>query len=177
MNRRGWLWLWFSGLVAVCVLAAAALISQISNDPPHRPTPPLTVVPVTTAVSSTGIPQEQRWPVAGAEGFYVIITPDGATYLEEPGQPRKLLSAPERPEPATVSQAKPPEPPPGLRQVVVCDDGIVNLPTDAILTFVGKSHATALLPNGVSVTYHTDGRVEARGRRSPVKESAKESLP
>jgi hypothetical protein len=49
-------------------------------------------------------------------------------------------------------------------RLVVLEQGIVDLPVGAVVTFLGKDKAVTHDPDGSSVTYYVDGRVERRER-------------
>jgi hypothetical protein len=105
----------------------------------------------------------RRVPVAGRKGHWVVFEPDGSSYLEAPdGTRTRLASAAEGPPPPPPPQRATPERRPG--QLVVCDEGVVDVPKNAVITLVAADKVVTHEPDGSSVTYFTDGRVERRGR-------------
>jgi hypothetical protein len=116
----------------------------------------------------------RRLPVAGARGWWAVLYEDGSSFLEGPDGQRKQLTEPGPvPQPAAGAggngqgwSGKGPAGPartPG--RLIVCDDGVVDVPVDAVITFIGRDRVVTLDPHdGSSTIYHTDGRVERRGR-------------
>jgi hypothetical protein len=122
----------------------------------------------------------RRLPLAGAEGYFVVLMPDGTSYLESPnGQKTSLVDKRFASIPSELAlnaqiakqlqqrqkqQAiiKPPET--RLGQLVVLDEGVVDVPEGAIITFVGPDRLVATSNNGTSTVYYANGRVEVRNR-------------
>ena len=53
---------------------------------------------------------------------------------------------------------------PDLGQLVVCDTGVVAIPKNSVVTFIGRDKVVVLNPDGSSTVFNTDGRVEQRVR-------------
>ncbi len=168
--------------VTLAVGGAVALIGLLASreDAPAKPTAAQTI-PVGSADGHTlsqggsEAPEPRRLPLVGQEGYSVVINRDGSSDLVGPdGAVVRRLA---EPGPAPVDESKLPalpEPPPprrGLGQIIVCDKGVVDVPRDAVITFVGEDRVVTHAPNGTSVVYHVDGRIEYRDRperRSPA---------
>lgn len=126
----------------------------------------------------------RRVPVSGAAGFFVVINPDGSSYMEAPdGKQTKLTD----PDPATapddsvvdkvVGRMTTPLRKTEVGQLIVCDRGVVDVPKGAIITFVGTDKVVTHNPDGSSTAYFTDGRVVQRDRtdrRSEGRAASKE---
>lgn len=112
--------------------------------------------------------------VAGNEGYAVVMNPDGSSYLEAPDGKRTELTKPGRPDDDAAEKAvtkKLEEVRPkkvGIGQLIVTDTGVVDIPKDAIVTFVGRDKVVTHEPDGTSNVYFVDGRVvrQARGDKS-----------
>lgn len=150
--------------------------------PVVRQTPRMADMPkeVTNPVAGT-----RRLKVGGADGFYVVINPDGSSVLEGPGGQRTPLAGAgelSQPRPPGVVDRvgkglKPPVPPKKkeVGQLVVCDLGVIDVPTDSVITFVGRDKVVTHDPSGASVVYHVGGGVERRGRAERGQEEAASS--
>lgn len=127
----------------------------------------------------------RRVAVSGVEGYHVTLLPDGTSWLEGPdGKKRQLVDA------AFVGSSS--TPPPGevsirvLRpgaevleslpgkgrgpgQLIVLDEGVVDVPRDAQITLVEKNRLVVATGDGSSIVYHADGRVESRQRLKDVR--------
>ncbi len=108
----------------------------------------------------------QRIPVAGQTGYSIVVAQDGSSYLEGPGgkKIRELLPPGESPAaiPVDIVKKLSVTPKQSLGQLIVCDKGVIDVPKDAIITFIGDDRVVTHSPNGVSVVYHVDGRIERR---------------
>ena len=174
---------------AAAVLAAAGCVAGgvyvgVTRTPGGQP-PPATVAapadlpaPARPQPPEPPAPQVRRLPVAGAAGYYVVIRPDGTSELHTPEGVQPLVDATTAALPsedelarrlaeAEARRAARPQVKKALGQVVVLDQGVVDLPADAALVFAGPDKAVALLPDGTSAVYHADGRVEPRAARQP----------
>lgn len=121
--------------------------------------------------TNAGNATPRRVPIAGAAEHSIVIYPDGSSYLEGPEGLRKQLSGPTSGDAQTVADEiarrldKAPPKKQGLRQLVVCERGAVNLPDDAVITFVGSDCVVAINPkSGIAAVYYIDGRIEQRNR-------------
>lgn len=170
MWRKALLWLSAVLLFAALVggIALAVHFAQPDDaeqevNAKHNTEPP--------AVANEGqVPR--RIAVTGAPGFFVVIGPDGASYIESPdGARKKLADADRGPEKVSsepvfskvmkrLEQKKA-----GLGQLVVCDEGVVDVPKGAIITFVGKDKVVTHNADGSSTVYFTDGRIVQRDRK------------
>jgi len=167
--RRRWV-----GPAVVTVTTVAAVSSGVAlvlllgtDGPPDQPNPATPVSqPTPGGVVSPG---PRRLPVAGSDGFYVVVMPDGSSYLESPtGQKKKLADGgPDEDDVSARVERKvtaPPKKRRGPGQLVVTDSGVVEVPQDAIITLVGRDKVVTHAPDGTSVTYYVDGRVEPFAR-------------
>jgi hypothetical protein len=138
--------------------------------PEPLPVPSASTVPSLSAVKEVTPPVPplatgpRRMKVAGREGYWVVILQDGSSYLEGPDGKKETLA---EAGPALVTP-KPkvtlPAPLKPVGQLVVCDDGVVDVPLGAVITLIGKDKVVTHTEDGSSVVYYTDGRVEQRGR-------------
>jgi hypothetical protein len=129
--------------------------SRTAAEPPAGPLSPAPVGP----------PAPRRLPVGGATGYVVVIEPDGSSYLEDPSGRRTVLAeAAPVPAPPEVRPKAAPPAKTTVGQLIVCDTGVVDVPTGAVITFVGRDKVVTRDEAGGSTTYYTDGRVEAHVR-------------
>jgi hypothetical protein len=154
-------------LVAALALFTAAVGSALFLLPADEAPPRGKAAPAEAKVEAAP-DGPRRLPVAGREGSFLVVEADGSSYLEEPGGRRTMLA-----EAATdaaagdvvrkvVERAKAPRREPG--QLVVLDRGVVDVPKDAVITFVGRDRVVALDTDGSASVYHADGRVEHESR-------------
>lgn len=115
----------------------------------------------------------KRLAVANAPGYFVVIEPDGSSYMETPDGKRTKLTGPTPKFDAVIKAVTSPRATPMKKEVgqlVVCDSGVVDVPRDAVITFIGPDKVVTLDPaDGSSSAYYTDGRIvridrESRGR-------------
>lgn len=167
--------------------SVSAPVPTPTRSPPPRsqPTPsrsvPTRAAPAATAPRSLvgpvwQPPTERRLPLAGADGFTVVLLPDGASWVEGPDGKRTPLTGPGEPPLALdeqellrqtnlrLQQAKRP-PKIGPTRLIVLDEGVVDIPLEAVITLQAADRLIALHPDGTSVIYYADGRVEPQGRR------------
>lgn len=164
----------------------------------HRAVPklPISLPKPPTAVATNSLPfapfevpgsllpgdgKPRRLPVTGAAGYVVVLNPDGTSYLEGPKGDKtqlvdrtfaKMPSEREleerirkrllRPTPATPKREA------VVGQLVVLDEGVIDVPQDALVTYTGPDRLVALNPDGTATVYWADGRTEVRDRRRPV---------
>ena len=179
MARRSSRWLplellWLLAMVVVVLLVVfrGALLRKLMpvpvEPPPVVQSPIVEPQPTATALEV----KPQRFPVAGAAGFFVIVNLDGSSSLEDPAGTvtklsdagkltpetelvRKLLTnITETPETKTIGQ------------LIVLETGVVDVPKEALITYVGKDNLVVLAADGSSKVYHVDGRIEQRARTS-----------
>jgi hypothetical protein len=161
-----------AGSIAVLVLMSRTQVvtdEQIPEEPPV-----VTAVPHPVATPSASLPvQPQRFPVAGAAGFFVVLNTDGSSSLEDPtGKVIKLADANTR-TPETELAARllanatgsRPDVKTTVGQLIVLEQGVVDVPKDALITFMDKDKLVVLAKDGTSTVYHVDGRVEPRERK------------
>jgi len=172
MRRNRALWWSIVSLVAG-IATSIALVAVVTHPEPRPPAAAqrseLPHVEQGTEPAAAG---PRRMPVAGAPGYWVVVNTDGSSYLEGPDGQRTALAAagPSVPEQRVADAiakrlAKTPEKRKGLGQLVVCDSGVVDVPKDAIITFVGVDKVVTLDPNdGSSTAHYVDGRVQRRER-------------
>jgi hypothetical protein len=179
-------------LIAVCVSVvglAIVLVMWSISQPTPRPRPsviPATVSPDhssaevspgndTTLHASPSNKKTTKLPVAGTIGYFVVVGPDGSSYLESPdGKQQLLKSAPTDIAALKVEQKvterlnvlpkltsiKP-------EQLLFLAKGVIAVPIGGIVTFVGDDRVVVLEDTG-TVVYYTDGRrSETRERRTP----------
>jgi hypothetical protein len=182
-NRTGLFLVVFVSLL--CIGGATGLILLAINQPIEPATPetreepkpepkiePKPLPPREAAPAPKAGPR--RLKVAGQEGYYVVIEPDGSSVMEAPDGKKTFLTGPvskdELPEDAIVKKLEETSPKRvGLGQLVVTDTGIVDIPKDAVVTLIGRDKVVTHGPDGTSVVYFVDGRVvrQARGQRDP----------
>lgn len=163
----------------VLVAAIACIVVAVMNG---GETLPETTTPVQPTPGHATKPDlstyPRRLPIAGAEGYTVVVNQDGSSYLEDPsGRRTHLLDGNQKPNATDIlaerlakrlSQTGPRRL--GQGQLLVLDTGIVEVPGDGIVTFTGSNHAVVLMPDGASASYYVDGRVEHREKvvRRPI---------
>lgn len=163
------------GMAAILLVLSRADFSSkpvpavVAEDKPALP-PRREVVPVAAV-------EPRRVPLAGVEGFHVIFMPDGTSLLEGPdGKKQPLVDAAfaAKPSPAELSarlaeKLKPRSLPrkSGPGQLVVLDDGVVDVPVGAQITLIEKDRLVVLNGDGTSTVHYADGRTEIRDRRRP----------
>lgn len=154
--------------VLVLMLRTPVVVDEVT----HEEQPVAPVVPHPTATSSVP-PTPQRFPVAGAAGFFVVLNADGSSSLEDPtGKVIKLADANTRtPETelaarllANVTSSRP-DVKTTVGQLIVLEQGVVDVPKDALITFMDKDKLVVMAKDGTSTVYHVDGRVEPRERK------------
>lgn len=172
-RRRSYAWYRLVG-VTICFVGMVGVIVLLATFKPGKQDDQLDQP---TSAPAGG---PRRLPVAGAPGFYVVVNPDGTSYLERPDGVRQVLVdslLARTPDPREVERrirakmeaADRPKAKRELGQVIVLDKGVVDVPKGAVVTFVGSDRAVVLDDDGVSSTvYHADGRVEKRDRKKPL---------
>lgn len=178
MNRRFGKSLW---LGAVIIIVCSFLIIMVVYFAQSDETPKIVSdnKAVKTKEESVHIGREiklaqqtRRVPVTGASGFFIIIEPDGSTFMEDAdGKRTQLTNADPKEAPNiddTVSSimnridAVPKKT--AIGELIVCDKGIVDVPKGSIITFIGPDKVVTHSNDGASVTYFTDGRIVRRSR-------------
>src|SRR5262245_41414042 len=159
-------------------MTAVLLLLWLPSEPGPRPVPEIKKV-VETPPPKLPVkpppPGPRRIPVAGAEGFSIVIFPDGTSQLESPtGKRTNLVDrafAGMPTEAALFQQLNAklmgPRPQPRrttLEQLIVLDEGVVDIPRDAVVTFTAKDRLVALHADGTSMVHYVDGRIEVRAR-------------
>lgn len=168
MGRRYYLlWLSLFLLASLGAIAGLMLFVTPGDDPdvaqmPTEKTPPQ--VP-------TG---PRRLPIGGSDSHHLVVESNGATYLVAPDGTRKLIVPARGPDLTAITEAKvknkiTPERRSELGQLIVCDEGVVDVPKDAVITFVGKDRVTVLNLDGSSTNYFVNGRSEhwSRDQKHP----------
>lgn len=144
------------------------LVTFVSHDP-------VTVLPaeektrLNTPDTDAPPVRPRRLKVAGSDGYAVIVNPDGSSYLEAPDGRQTELAGPGQAEENTakIIERKLSEPRPkkeGLGLLIVTDTGVVDVPKDAVITFVGRDKVVTHSPDGTSKVYFVDGRVVSQAR-------------
>lgn len=135
------------------------LPAAVEADPPPPPPPP----------------GPRRLPVAGSAGAVVVLEPDGSSYLESGDGPPIPLADAADPVAPTVDEAlvaklaaRLEAAPRAAGRLVVLEKGVVEVPRDAVVTYLGEDRLVVHAPDGASTTYHVDGRIVARGRSARV---------
>lgn len=142
----------------------------------------LPVTPLPREVKDDLKPQPKRTPIAGAPGYSVVVNPDGTSYLDGPEGRQELVDRTQaalpderelnrrigerlrRSSKPVVSQKE------GLGQLVVLDEGVVDIPKGLIITFTASDRLVVLNEDGASTVYHVNGKIERR-ERDRLKES------
>ena len=164
-------------LAIIAVTVVLTLITAPPEYPPHRfndkkdetnviIVPPPKLVP-TPLASKEQEKTSQRISVAGQPGYFIVVQEDGASYLEGPdgkkirqladASPREEIRVPQK----LITNVLPKRS--SLGQLIVCDKGVVDVPVEAVITFIGVDRVVTHNPDGTSVIYHTDGKIEIRG--------------
>lgn len=110
----------------------------------------------------------KRMPVSGLPKHFIVVYLDGSSYLEYPdGRTEKLTDPGTTPVPEDPLARKPiPKPDPKLEKLIVLDKGVVNIPKDSIITFIGADRVITHDSSGSSTTYFVDGRIETRIKKN-----------
>jgi len=150
-----------------------------TRPPPRAKGPPRAVVfgpPLPTALFPAL--RTRRLPVAGFKDHFVVIDPDGTSYLEAPAGRTQLVDSTfaktpdeqvllakllRRLDPSSTQPAAPAEP----GSLVILDAGVVGVPRDALITYTDATKLVAMNPDGTATVYYADGRTELRGARTP----------
>jgi hypothetical protein len=173
---RGALWLSVF-LLAAGLGGSAALVYYLADTgatTPGRPVVPPPPPDLPDPVPPAPEPPK-RLRVSGSDGFWVVINPDGSGHLERPDGSRTPLAVKGElgPPPAEAVVRKierrlmahgRPAIKKEVGHLIVCDDGVVDVPKDAVITFVGRDKVVTHAADGSSVVYYTDGRVDRRDR-------------
>lgn len=163
------------GFVSLGVTTAIGLLFMLTNEPStiaENDTADIT----TEFVGPPPPPPEvaevspRRLPIGGT-GNYMAIEPDGSAYLvSSDGTRSQVMNPTPRPIPPTVT-GRATMPQRIIGQIIVCDTGLVDVPKNAIVTYVGRDRVTILNDDGSSTTYFVDGHSEhwARDQKTPAK--------
>lgn len=110
----------------------------------------------------------KRMPVSGLPNHFIVVYLDGSSYLEYPdGRTEKLTDPGTTPTPEDpLARKSIPKPDPKLEKLIVLEKGVVNIPKNAIITFVGTDRVITHDATGSSVTYFVDGRIENRIKKN-----------
>jgi hypothetical protein len=129
--------------------------------------PPKLITPTPKEVAGLS----RRISVAGQPGYTIVVQPDGSSYLEGPDgkMVRQLADASPLIKDDVIDRISqklitPTEKRPSLGQLIVCDNGVVDVPTDAVITFIGTDRVVTHSPDGTSNIYYTSGKIETRGQ-------------
>ena len=118
----------------------------------------------------------RRFPIAGADGYTVVLNADGTSYLEGPTGRHDLVDktlarTPSERELAVriaerIKKSAVPVVPQreGLGQLVVLDDGVVDIPKGSVVTLTAADKLVVLNGDGTSTVYHASGKIERRER-------------
>lgn len=160
-------WLAAGGLL----LAAFLLSKHVEIDPSSKPENPPQIQPAPAVKPAA----DERLPVAGSPGYYVVVV-DGAAYLENPDGDRSLLAKQLMPAPAPQLFPKLLMPQPaaagGSGRLIVLDTGIVEVPKTGVITLIEKDYLVLHHADGTATAHYTDGRVVARKRLNSPKGKA-----
>ncbi len=114
----------------------------------------------------------RRLPVAGTSGYTVILRPDGFSELEAPDGTRTLLTEASHSTAtdsidlaritARLNRKVPRRAEDG--QLIVLEKGVVDVPKEAMIVYIGPDYLVTRDEAGDSIAYHVDGRVERRAR-------------
>jgi hypothetical protein len=170
-------------VIAVVVLGVAAMAAVFvfkadltaTPRPQGEGTPPSKEIPVVAQKSSQPPADEsRRVPVAGQEGYFVVFMQDGTSYLEAPdGKKTQLVDAAfaRRPDPDRVAARLAAKLAPKDKdkrepgQLIVLDEGVVDVPKDAQITLIEKDRLVVMNGDGSSTVYYADGKTELREKR------------
>ncbi len=168
------------GVVIAISIAVIVLVprTRVVPEPVVQEEAPVPVVP--HAVATPTPVQPQRFPVSGAAGFFVILNADGSSSLEDPsGKVIKLADANKQtPETELASRllanalSSKPDVKTAVGQLIVLEQGVVDVPKDALITFMDKDKLVVMATDGISTVYHVDGRVERRERKPKAEPTA-----
>ena len=109
----------------------------------------------------------KRIPVAGVDGYEIVVYKDGSSYIEGPEGKKTQLTAPAIPDIESKIERKLQTIKPkrtALGQLIVTDLGVVDVPNDAVITFIGRDKVVTHDQDGTSVTYYVNGRIERHVR-------------
>lgn len=188
-NRGGFL------AVLVMVLGVAAIVCvfvfkadfvatpkpQGEGKPPSKESPP---VVKDASQPPPAAPEPRRVPVAGQDGYFVVFMPDGTSYLEAPdGKKTQLVDAAfaSRPDPdrlaARLAAKLAPKDGDKRRepgQLIVLDEGVVDVPKGAQITLIEKDRLVVMNGDGSSTVYYADGKTELREKRKAPQKGRKD---
>lgn len=161
------------GVVALFTVVGVDNTTPVEDEKPElvEPVTKGTVVEKREAVPvAKDLPR--RLPVAGLEGYFITVNPDGSSYMEEPGGKKTPLAdagGPPTAEDVVVKRAseriaKLPQKRTGIGQLIVLDKGVIDVPKDAIITYTGPDKVVTHEADGSSTVYHVSGKVEHRER-------------
>lgn len=178
-------WIGLAGLAFGLLLVACLLAGLLTDEQPVDPEEPVSPAPTGEPPVSVPTPRpptppvKRDWPrryaVSGAAGFFVVINQDGSSYMEKPDGSRQQLAEAGsmdqgvRAEAAVTRALERAQQAPAkatVGQLVVCDTGVVDVPMDAVITFVGSDKVVTLNQDGSSTAYYTSGRIEQRDRQT-----------
>lgn len=101
--------------------------------------------------------------IAGLPDHYILLYKDGLAELVKPDGTKTVITTPE-PDEKVIPIPKPPAP--KLEQLIVTEEGIVNVPKGAIITGIEKGSVTTYNPkDGSVIIYFANGRVETKTRK------------
>lgn len=173
-----------TGVVVLTGLSMLALLWSVSQPAPRQRSNGGSVSPGATSFTMPAVPGTatgprppagllSKTPVSGAPGYFVVRLADNSSYLEAPDGSRQALKAATAVNPAlektvtdkvTAVAAAPVDVRP--ENLYFLDQGVIAVPTGAVVTFVGKDHVVVLEDLG-TVVYYADGRdKEVRERRA-----------
>lgn len=164
------------GLAVILLLLLIQLMLPRSQLEKPELMPSAPVLPKDEPAPTTPV-RPRRLPIAGAEGYFVVIHPDGTSFLETPdNQMQPLVDAATARMPIDrdlearlrlrLNEIIRPKRS-GLGQLIVLEHGVVDVPQDAVITYQGKDRLVVLNGDGTSTVYHADGKVETRERQLP----------
>lgn len=162
--------------IVVCVVAMSIIISAMlllllsATDTTQEIPTQLKELKNTSSVPVLDVPK--RIPVAGADGYEIVVYKDGSSYMEGPEGKKTQLTAPAIPDIESkverkIQTIKPKKT--ALGQLVVTDLGVVDVPKGAVITFIGRDKIVTHDQDGTSVTYYVNGRIERHVRGDKIR--------
>jgi hypothetical protein len=132
---------------------------------------PKALVPRTVSAAAVLPPEPaaRRFAVGGAEGFAVVVAPDGSSRLEAPdgskvelttAEPVVATPAAERVIKQVVSRLETPTPGALAGQLLVLDRGVVTVPRGAVITYMGADRVIVHEDDNTSTIYYISGAIE-----------------
>jgi hypothetical protein len=175
MERPNWI-VWVVATLIVCAMVGCLvlvfLLAQDAEEVPEKPSEGAKNSRKEPSRLTVAAPITRRLPVSGAKGFYIVINPDGSSYMEGPegkktsltGALPKASGAPDTLVDKVVGRMADLPVKAEVGQLVVCDNGVVDVPKNAVITYIGEDKVVTHNSDGSSTVYFVDGRVVQRDR-------------